>query len=185
MKVIDEKIGCKLLEIQRLHDNRGWFQVAFNQNEFEELGVAFTGACQLNHSHTDYRGTIRGLSYQKKPYQQSKLVRCIKGNLYSVGVDIDPLSSTYGKWCGFELSESNGFIMYLPRTYAHGFITASDGCELEYFTDSIYAYECAKSIHYNDPDIRIDWSNGGKIEVKDNILSEKNRRAPFLRDIKE
>lgn len=185
MKIIAEKLECKLLETVRLKDNRGWFQISFNQEELKDLGVDFKGVCQLNHSYTEHRGVIRGLNYQQEPYQQSKLVRCVKGKLYSVAVDIDPNSKNYGRWCGFELSADNGHVMYVPRTYAHGFITESQECELEYFTDQVYSYESAKSIYYSDPLIGIDWSNAGNIVINKEIISEKNRNAPFLNEISD
>ena len=122
MKILDEKLGCKLIGIERIVDNRGWFQIVFNQNDLDKIGVDFRGVCQLNHSRTEKTGIVRGLNYQDVPYAQSKVVRCIKGALYSVAVDIDPCSETFGKWCGYELSEENEYLMYIPRLFAHGFI---------------------------------------------------------------
>lgn len=128
---------------------------------------------QINHSYTEKKGVVRGLNYQEAPYEQAKIVRCIKGAIYSVAVDINPSSNTYGKWCGFELSCDNCKIMYIPRGYAHGIILMQDDVELQYITDNRYDYNSAKSIRFDDPEIGIDWKINGKIEVMRNILSKK------------
>lgn len=98
-------------------------------------------------------------------------------------MDIDADSENYGKYCGFELSEKNGYLMYIPRMYVHGFIVPEAGTELEYFTDNIYSFEHAKSIRYDDSEIGIDWSCGGQIEISP-ILSNKNREAPSVRSLR-
>jgi dTDP-4-dehydrorhamnose 3,5-epimerase len=181
MKVIQQCLECKLLEINRIRDNRGWFQVAFCLSDIKAIGVEFAGVEQLNHSMTEKAGVIRGLNYQSHPFNQAKLVRCTKGRLYSVAVDIDYDSPNYGKWCGFELSADNRYIMYIPNTYAHGFITMEDNTELEYFTDNKYSFEHTESIRYDDPNIAIDWSFNGRIAICETILSEKNKNAPYLK----
>lgn len=183
MIILEEMYDCKLLQINRIPDKRGWFQVAFNIDELKHL--PFEGVCQLNHSMTELAGTIRGLNYQEAPYEQAKVIRCIKGSLYSIGVDLRESSPTFGKWCGFELDAESGNLMYIPRGYAHGFVVYEDGTELEYLTDNAYSKEHAKSVRYDDPDICIDWTYGGKIEILKDVLSEKNRIAMWLRDLIE
>lgn len=183
MKVINEQLGCKPLEINRIHDKCGWFQVVLNIDELDGLGIQFGSDCQLSNLFTEQSGIIRGLNYQEKSYEQAKIVRCIKGSLYSVAVDINNQSKTYGKWCGFELSASDGKLMYKPGGYAHGFIGLEDNTDLEYFTDNMYSSECAKSIRYDDPSLDIDWALNGKAHIKDELLSDKNKSGKLLKEI--
>ena len=181
ISIIDEALDCKLLQINRIQDNRGWFQVAFNIDELRSL--PFQGVCQLNHSMTELAGTVRGLNYQEAPFEQAKVIRCIKGSLYSIGADLRKNSLTFGKWCGFELDAESGNLMYIPRGYAHGLVVYENGTELEYFTDNVYSKEHAKSVRYDDPDIGIDWTHEGKVKILEDVLSEKNRNAKWLKEI--
>ena len=153
MKIINQKLDCKLLQPKLVKDVRGWFQVAFSIEDMHALGLPFESVFQVNHSYTAKKGVVRGLNFQKRPYNQAKLVRVLKGAVYSVGVDIDPKSSNYGKACGFYLSAANRYMMYLPNTYAHGFTALEDDTELEYVTDQRYVEEAAMSIQYDDDDI--------------------------------
>lgn len=181
MKILERNLGTCLLQPSIVKDARGWFQVVFNAEELRELKLDFGEVCQINHSCTEMLGVVRGPNYQKKPYQQAKIVRCTKGAVYSVGIDIDRTSPTYGKWCGFVLDSDSKLLMYIPKTYAHGFITLQPFTELEYFTDEKYCYEAAKSFRFDDPNVGIDWCMNGSITVQD-ILSDKNRYAPLLKD---
>ena len=183
MKIIKKELACYLLESPVIQDLRGWFHVPFCAGDLQILGLNFGSVCQLNHSFTEHRGIVRGPNYQKKPFQQAKIVRCTKGALYSVGIDIDRNSITYGQWCGFVLSEKNKHLMYVPDSYAHGFITLEENTELEYFTDNLYSREHAVSFAWNDPAVAIDWTCGGQIEVNSAIMSEKNRYAPMLDEV--
>lgn len=178
MTVLKQELDCLLLSHQIINDNRGWFKVAFNIADFQPF--SFEKVCQINHSMTERAGTVRGLNYQAAPFEQAKIVRCIKGSLYSVAVDIRIDSQNYGKWCGFELDAANNCLMYVPRGYAHGFITNEDATELEYITDNVYSREHAKSIRYDDPDLDIDWTQNGRIAILSDIQSEKNKNAPSL-----
>ena len=114
-----------------------------------------------------------------------KIVRCVSGSIYSVGVDIDPHSINFGKWVGYVLSADNCKLMLVPRTFAHGFITLEENSEMEYFTDEIYSFESAKSIRFDDPDIDVDWTVNGKICPNENIISEKNRCAGMISDLRK
>lgn len=183
MLIIKKNLESILLKSDPIYDNRGWFNVALCMSDIKKLGIVFNGVEQLNHSFTQEAGVIRGLNYQSAPYEQAKLVRCVKGSLYSVGVDIAVGSESFGKWCGFELRANDGYMMYVPRGYAHGFITLEGNTELEYFTDNGYSYENARSIRYDDPAIGIDWSAGGKIKPVTDIMSDKNKTAPYLSDL--
>ena len=188
MQIIERKLDCALLDTRKINDDRGWFQVAFNIEDIQELGLAFNSVYQLNHSKTGVKGIVRGPNYQKSPYNQAKVIRVIKGAVYSVGIDIDPSSKNFGKAAGFYLSEENHLLMYIPNTYAHGFTVLQDGTELEYLTDNRYNYDSAKSIWYADEQIididtgkQLDWSYGGAVELS-NIKSDKNANAPRLKD---
>lgn len=181
MNIIKQDLGCKLIDPGYINDERGWFKIAFNIADYYSL--SFQSVCQLNHSMTELAGTIRGLNFQSAPFEQAKVVRCIKGSLFSVAVDIRKESETFGKWCGFELSEEPGYLMFIPRGYAHGFIANEDGTQMEYLTDNVYSKENALSIRFDDPDIGIDWTQCGKIKILEERLSEKNRNAYRLFDI--
>ena len=182
MELIDRALGCALLSTSRLEDNRGWFQIDFSVRELQEAGLSFDHVEQLNHSYTEHAGVVRGLNYQADPYAQAKVVSCIAGAVYSVGVDITPSSDTFGKWCGFELTPDNHRSMFVPRGYAHGFVTLRDGTELQYLTDNTYSYGHAKSVRFDDSDLDIDWTMNGTVPLRPDILSDKNRNAPYLRD---
>lgn len=183
MEIIQTKLDCYLLSIPNIPDNRGWFRVAFSVDELHRLNLAFEAVHQMNHSFTEYAGTVRGLNYQEAPYAQAKVIRCVKGALYSVGVNIDRSSENFGKWCGFVLDCKDYNLMYVPRGYAHGFVALEDATELEYFTDNKYSFEHAKSVRYDDPEIGIDWTVGGRVRIQKDILSTKNLMAPSLKDI--
>lgn len=188
MEIIDHRLGCVLLVPTIIHDNRGWFQIPFSSEDINAIGLQFNSVFQLNHSMTVAKGIVRGPNYQMRPYNQAKVVRVIKGAAYSVGIDINHESNTYGKAAGFLLTEDNKRLMYIPNTYAHGFTVLEDGTELEYLTDNRYSYEHAKSIWYADEEIidvdtgkTIDWSYSGTVTLS-NIKSEKNANAPLLKD---
>ena len=178
MEIIDQKMGCYLLENKRIEDIRGWFSVALNVEQVHALNLDFKEVVQLNHSYTKEEGVVRGPNYQLAPFQQAKIVRCIRGKLYSVAVDLEEESETYGKWCGFILDSKESKMMYIPRTYAHGFISLTENTELEYFTDEKYDHSRAKSFRFDDQKIGIDWTLGGKVKLNPDILSDKNRYAP-------
>jgi len=179
MKIKREEIGVKIIEPKIVTDNRGWFQIAFDFYGLQELGIEFH-ICQENHSFTESKGTIRGLNYQEAPFEQAKLVRCTAGSMYSVAADIRKGSETFGKWVGEILSAENHRIMYVPAGFAHGVITLEDRTELQYFTNSKFSLEHAKSIRYDDPAIGIDWTVGGMISPDVPNLSEKNRNGGYL-----
>lgn len=175
MVVIEKKNGCALLVPKIVNDCRGVFTVPFSIDDLNGFGLAFEHVYQLNHSITSQKGTIRGLNYQF-PYPQAKVVRCIKGSFYSVGMCLS--GSNKGKYVGYILTSQGREIMYIPRGYAHGLITLEDDTELEYLVDNKYCYEAAKSISWKQ--VGIDWTIGGKIKIREDLLSDKNRNAPTL-----
>ena len=131
---------------------------------------------QDNHSFSAVKGTLRGLHYQLNPMCQAKLIRCTRGELWDVAVDIRKGSPQYGQWIGVYLSAENKRQVLVPRGFAHGFITLTDDVEVQYKADNYYAPECDGNIRWNDPDIGIEWP------IKPVILSSKDVAAPFLKD---
>lgn len=127
---------------------------------------------QDNHSLSALKGTVRGLHYQRDPFAQTKLVRCTKGRIFDVAVDIRRGSPQYGKWTGVELSASNKMMLYIPRGFAHGFSTLEDDTEVQYKVDNLYNKESEGSIRFDDPFFAIDW------KVDRPLLSEKDSKAP-------
>jgi len=164
-----------IIELDCYTDNRGWFMECYNQEKFHELGID-TVFVQDNHSLSTVKGTLRGLHFQNNPMAQAKLVRCTKGAILDVAVDIRKNSPTYKKWVAVELTEQNKKLLYIPRGFAHGFLTLTDNTEVQYKVDNLYSKEHDRSIRYDDPTIGVNW---GDIEP---ILSEKDRTAPFLDD---
>ncbi|OMH40759.1 dTDP-4-dehydrorhamnose 3,5-epimerase [Desulfurobacterium indicum] len=157
-------------------DNRGFFMEIYKKSDFVEAGIDVEFV-QDNHSRS-IKGVLRGLHYQAKPRMQGKLVRCIRGKIFDVAVDIRKGSPTFGKWIGFELSEENKFMLWIPEGFAHGFLTLSEEAEIVYkVSGSEYSPEHDRNIRWNDPDIGIKWPIQGNP-----ILSEKDKNAPFLKD---
>ena len=178
MKKIETAIkGVYIIESDCYGDNRGWFMETYNQAKFHEMGID-TVFVQDNMSHSAQKGTLRGLHYQRAPYSQAKLVRCTKGTVIDVAVDIRKGSPTYGKWVSCELSDENKRMFYLPKGMAHGFLTVTDDVEFQYKCDELYNKESEGSIKYDDPTINVEW--GTLLNGIEPILSEKDKNAPCL-----
>ena len=155
-------------------DERGFFMETYKKSDFERAGID-TDFVQDNHSKS-IKGVLRGLHFQVQPKAQGKLVRCIRGKIFDVAVDIRKGSPTFGKWVGVELSEENKLMLWIPKGFAHGFLTLSEEAEIIYkVSGSEYSPVHDRSIRWNDPDIGISWPLEGEP-----ILSEKDRTAPFL-----
>lgn len=167
--------GVYLLEPILREDGRGWFLEVYSRKAMEAygLGGAFV---QENHSFSERKGTLRGLHFQNAPRAQSKLVRCTAGSILDVAVDLRKGSPQYGKWVGAVLSAANRRQLFIPKGFAHGFLTREDRVEVQYLVDEVYAPEQERSVWYGDPELGIDWGGGGF------ILSEKDRNAPRLRN---
>ena len=160
-------------------DERGFFMETYKRSDFESTGIDIDFV-QDNHSKS-IKGVLRGLHFQTEPKAQGKLVRCIRGKIFDVAVDIRKGSPTFGKWVGVELSEENKLMLWIPKGFAHGFLTLSEEAEIIYkVSGSEYSPEHDRSIRWNDPDIGINWPLEGEP-----ILSEKDRIAPFLREMVE
>jgi len=124
------------------------------------------------------KGTLRGLHYQDNPKAQTKLVRCTRGMIFDVAVDLRKGSKTYGRWIGVELTSENQKQLLIPKGFAHGFVTLCDNVEVQYKVDEYYDPELDRGIRFDDPDISINWG------VETPILSEKDKNAPYLKEIK-
>ncbi len=175
MEIIKTEIeGVVIIEPRIFHDDRGYFYESFSQREFEEK-VCKTVFVQDNQSKSSY-GVLRGLHFQKAPYSQSKLVRCIKGAVLDVAVDIRKGSPTFGKYVAVELTEDNHRQFFVPRGFAHGFAVLSDEAVFQYKCDNYYNKESEGSIAWNDESLAIDW----KIDMEKVVLSEKDKNSKPL-----
>lgn len=166
--------GVFVLEPQVFGDARGWFMESWSQRKMEEAGIK-VDFVQDNQSFSAQKGTLRGLHYQLNPKCQAKLLRCTRGRIFDVAVDIRKGSPQYGQWVGVELSAENKKQLFIPRGFAHGFITLTDDVEVQYKADNYYAPECDGNIRWNDPDIGVEWP------IEPVILSEKDQQAPLLK----
>ena len=153
----------------------------YAQKDFEEIGLNYNFV-QDNQSKSK-KGVLRGLHFQKEN-TQAKLVRCIKGEVFDVAVDLRPGSKTYGKWEGVILTEENKKMFMIPRGFAHGFLVLSDEAEFVYKCDDIYNHEAEGGLAWNDPDVGIEWPLGN-MKVSDLITSEKDAKWPSLEELKE
>uniref|UniRef100_A0A7V4CNF0 dTDP-4-dehydrorhamnose 3,5-epimerase n=1 Tax=Fervidobacterium pennivorans TaxID=93466 RepID=A0A7V4CNF0_FERPE len=176
MRVIETELpGVLLIEPDVYRDERGWFIESYSYKAFKQFGIDIVFV-QDNHSYSKKRWTLRGIHFQNNPMAQSKLVRCTRGKILDVVVDLRKGSPTYKKWIMVELSEDNKRMLFIPKGFGHAFLTLTDDVEVQYKVDEYYSKEYDRSIRWNDPEISIDWP------VKDPILSEKDRNAPFLKD---
>ncbi|WP_369901761.1 dTDP-4-dehydrorhamnose 3,5-epimerase [Bacillus manliponensis] len=177
MKIIDtELLGVKVIEPTVFGDHRGWFMETYNDVKLKEAGIDLNFV-QDNQSFSATKGTLRGLHYQLSPKAQTKLVRCTRGSIFDVAVDIRKGSPTYGQWFGIELSAENKKQLLVPKGFAHGFMTLTDDVEVQYKVDELYAPECDRGIIWNDEAIGIKWP----MDIKP-VLSEKDEKAPLLAD---
>jgi len=180
MKKIETAIdGVYIIESDCFGDNRGWFMETYNEEKFKQMGIDNTFV-QDNLSYSSQIGTLRGLHFQQEPYAQAKLVRCIKGSVVDIAVDLRKGSPTYGKWVSCELSEENKRMFFVPRGMAHGFVTTSDEVLFQYKCDNLYNKESEVGIKYDDPTINVDWDsflNGAQP-----ILSQKDKNNLLLEE---
>lgn len=177
MEVIKTEIdGVVIIEPRIFKDDRGYFYESFSQREFEEK-VCQTTFVQDNQSKSSY-GVLRGLHFQKPPYSQSKLVRCIKGAVLDVAVDIRKGSPTFGKYVAVELTEDNHRQFFVPRGFAHGFAVLTPEAVFQYKCDNFYNKESEGSVAWNDPQLAIDW----RIPADKVLLSEKDKLSKNIAD---
>ena len=166
--------GVYILEPRVFGDERGWFMETYSKIKTPE--IAACDFVQDNHSYSKEKGILRGIHFQNGEHAQSKLVRCIRGAVLDVAVDLRKGSPTYMQWEAVELSAENKRQLFIPRGFGHGFLTLTEDVEFVYKTDNYYNYESDRSIIWNDPDIGVDWG------TENPVLSEKDSSAPRLRD---
>ena len=163
--------GGYIIDIQKIEDDRGFFARGWCKNEFEEHGIS-SNLAQANISYNKFKGTLRGLHYQASPYEEAKLVRCTKGGIFDVMVDLREGSPTHGKWMGAELTADNHRMLLVPEGFAHGFQTLQDDTEVFYQVSEFYIPNAEKGARYDDPAFGITWP----LEVS--VISDKDANWP-------
>jgi len=162
--------GAYVIGLEKRGDERGFFARVYCRREFEQHGLV-TEFVQVNTSLSGQKGTLRGMHYQLPPSAETKLVRCIRGALYDVILDLRPASPTFGRSFGIELSADNRTMLYIPKGFAHGFVTLTEDVEAFYFVDEFYAPQQERIVRWNDPRFAIPWP------VAPISLSDKDRAA--------
>lgn len=176
MKLIKTQIdGVYIIEPAVFGDRRGFFMESWSKRAFEAEGLHYEFV-QDNHSSSTVKGTLRGIHFQKGNKAQAKLVRCVRGAVLDVAVDLRPHSPTYKKWVAVELSAENKRQLLIPRGFGHGFVTLTDDVEFLYKADNPYAPEADGGVRWNDPELSIDWG------IENPILSVKDQTSPWLKD---
>ncbi|MBP7795999.1 MAG: dTDP-4-dehydrorhamnose 3,5-epimerase [Elusimicrobiales bacterium] len=164
-----------LIKPQVFTDNRGFFMESYKKSDFEKYGIACEFV-QDNHS-SSVKNVIRGLHFQRPPKEQAKLVKCVNGKIFDVAVDLRKDSKTFLKWVSVELTRENGWMLFIPKGFAHGFLTLSDRAEVVYKCDAEYSKENDSGIRYDDPSIGISWG------VDKPVLSDKDLNLKFYKDL--
>lgn len=167
-----------VLTPRRFGDDRGWFTETWNAGTMAKAGLDLSWV-QDNHSMSAVVGTVRGLHFQAPPHAQDKLVRCSRGAILDVAVDVRVGSPHFGRWVGVELTPENGRQLLVPKGFLHGFVTRAPMTEVQYKCTDVYAPDCDGAVRWDDPDIGIDWGHAGAP-----VLSAKDQAAPLLRDFK-
>ena len=176
LKVLKTKLESVLLiEPTVFEDARGWLMEAYNKIKLPKVICDFV---QDNHSYSAVKGTLRGIHFQRPPMAQAKMVRCIKGSILDFAVDLRPDSETFKQWICVELSAENKKQLFIPRGFGHAFVTLEDNTEIVYKVDNYYSPKHDAAILWSDPELAIIWG------VDSPILSDKDRRAPLLREAK-
>jgi dTDP-4-dehydrorhamnose 3,5-epimerase len=156
-----------IVELDKREDHRGFFARTWDKNEFEEHNLN-SNLVQCNVSFSKKRGTLRGMHYQKKPFEESKLIRCTKGKIFDVIIDLRTHSSTFKKWFGVELTQENYKMLYVPEGFAHGFQSLEDNSEIIYQVSEFYTPNSELGIHWNDPAFNITWP------IEEKTITEKD-----------
>ena len=163
--------GAYLIDLEKRGDERGFFARTFCENEFGAHALV-RHFCQVNNSLSAEKGTLRGMHYQLPPKAETKIVRCIRGALYDMILDLREGSPTFGKSFAAELTAENRRMMYAPKGFAHGFLTLADNTEAFYFVDEFYAPAFERCIRYNDPKFNLQWPATPK------VISDKDKNQP-------
>ena len=175
MTVTETKLmGVYIIEPQVFGDARGWFMETYSKIKTPQIVCEFV---QDNHSYSAQKGTIRGIHFQKPPMEQAKLIRCTRGVLMDVVVDLRCDSPTFKQWISVELSAENKKQVFIPRGFGHGFVSLTDDVEIQYKTDNYYSAEHDAAILWSDKDLNINWG------IENPIVSDKDAAAPLLKEI--
>lgn len=164
-----------VIKPQVFGDHRGFFLESYSKKKFEEVGIK-ADFVQDNHSRSEKKGTLRGMHFQTPPYTQAKLLRVVKGKILDVIIDLRKNSETFGKWESFELTAENFEMLFVPRGFAHGFMTLEGNTEVLYKADNFYEPSSEGGIAWNDPDLKINWP------IENPILSERDTKWPNLKN---
>lgn len=156
-----------VIELEKREDHRGFFARTWDEKEFEKHNLN-SNLVQCNVSFSKKCGTLRGMHYQKKPFEESKVIRCVKGKIFDVIIDLRSSSSTFKKWFGVELTEENYKMLYVPEGFAHGFQTLEDNSEIIYQVSEFYTPKSELGIHWNDPAFNITWP------IEEKIITDKD-----------
>jgi dTDP-4-dehydrorhamnose 3,5-epimerase len=172
MKFVKTKVtAAYIIQPEKKHDNRGFFARVWDAKELQQKGLIGKIA-QANMSQSRKKGTVRGLHYQNYPYGEAKIIRCTKGAIFDVIVDIRPKSPTYMKWFGVELNDTNGKMLYVPKYCAHAFQTLKDNTEVSYMVSQFYTPKAERGIRPDDPAFKIKWP------LKISSISDKDNSWP-------
>jgi dTDP-4-dehydrorhamnose 3,5-epimerase len=169
--------GVTLIHTRRFGDDRGWFSETYSEAKLAEQGI-HCRFVQDNQSFSSAVGTLRGIHFQRPPFAQDKLVRCLRGSIMDYAVDLRKDSPTYGAFVAAELSAENGAQLFIPAGYGHAFVTLTEDCEIAYKVSAPYAPECDGGIVWNDPEIAIDWP----LPTTGPVLSGKDQDLGLLSD---
>ena len=166
--------GAFLIAVRRIEDHRGFFGRAWCRDEFAQHGLN-PQMLQLNVGFSHKKGTVRGMHYQDAPHAEAKLIRCTRGAIYDVIVDLRSDSPTRGQWFGVELSAAGATMLYAPEGFAHGYQTLEDDSEMYYMTSALYASGAAKGVRFNDPAFAVQWP------LPVSVISEQDQNWPIYR----
>ena len=165
--------GAYVIEPEKISDNRGYFARIWCKNELQQHGLKGDLA-QSNVGFSYRKGTLRGLHFQRAPHAEVKIVRCTRGSMFDVIVDLRPESLTYKRWFGVELNDENSRMIYVPEGFAQGYMTLADNTEMNYHTSEFYSAEAASGVRYDDPAFAIRWP------LAATVISEQDRNWPLI-----
>ena len=176
--------GPLIIKPKIFFDNRGYFFESWNHSEFNQIISRQINFVQDNHSESHF-GVLRGLHYQLHPKAQAKLVRCTKGEVFDLLVDLRKNSGTYGEWASLVLNEQNKLQFWIPEGFAHGFISLKDFSEVQYKTNEYWDQEYERSLSWEDKDLKINWPLANNNERFKKIINDKDSNAPTLKEIEK
>jgi dTDP-4-dehydrorhamnose 3,5-epimerase len=163
--------GAFVVGLKKIEDNRGFFARAWCQKEFADAGLN-PNLVQINLAVSQKAGTLRGMHFQEAPHAEAKLIRCTRGRIFDVMIDLRPESPTHRKWFGLELSAENHRMLYVPEGFAHGYLTLTDDAEMLYQTSHVFASTSARGVRYDDPAFAIAWP------LPVSVISDADRNWP-------